>query len=135
VDTAIADLISPAVDLRGGNQATLRFRTWYDTTERSDLLDIEVCQVAISTDNGAVWSDLAGFGYGDVKKALVAAAADFFADARRRRAELAADPGTIDAILAEGAERARSRAGDVLSRAKRACGLSRLPGKPAGGKA
>jgi hypothetical protein len=76
-----------------------------------------------------------GFGYGDVKKALVAAAADFFADARRRRAELAADPGTIDAILAEGAERARSRAGDVLSRAKRACGLSRLPGKPAGGKA
>lgn len=66
VDTAIADLISPAVDLRGGNQATLRFRTWYDTTERSDLLDIEVCQVAISTDNGAVWSDLAGFGYGDV---------------------------------------------------------------------
>jgi hypoxanthine phosphoribosyltransferase len=27
------------------------------------------------------------------------------------------------------------RPGDVLSRAKRACGLSRLPGKPAGGKA
>jgi hypothetical protein len=66
VDTAIADLISPAVDLRGGNLATLRFRTWYDTTERSDLLDIEVCQVAISTNNGAQWSDLAGFGYGDV---------------------------------------------------------------------
>jgi tryptophanyl-tRNA synthetase len=82
-----------------------------------------------------------GFGYGDVKKALVAAAADFFADARRRRAELAADPGAIDAILARGAERARTKAGDVLSRAKRACGLSRLPGKltgspgPAGGKA
>jgi Subtilase family/Immune inhibitor A peptidase M6 len=66
VDTAIADLISPAVDLRGGNQATLRFHTWYDTTERSDLLDIEVCQVAISTNNGALWSDLVGFGYGDV---------------------------------------------------------------------
>jgi tryptophanyl-tRNA synthetase len=71
----------------------------------------------------------------------VAAAADFFADARRRRAELAADPGAIDAILARGAERARTKAGDVLSRAKRACGLSRLPGKltgspgPAGGKA
>ena len=56
-----------------------------------------------------------GFGYGDVKKALVAAAADFFADARRRRAELAADPGTIDAILAQGAERARAKAGDVLN--------------------
>jgi len=69
-----------------------------------------------------------GFGYGDVKKALVGAAADFFADARRRRGELAADPGAIDAILARGAEKARAKAGDVLSRAKRACGLSRLTG-------
>ncbi|MSU32849.1 MAG: hypothetical protein EXS25_09385 [Pedosphaera sp.] len=66
VDTAIADLISPAVDLRNGNKATLRFRTWYDTTERSDLLDFELCQVAISTNNGAAWSDLAGFGLGDI---------------------------------------------------------------------
>jgi hypothetical protein len=66
VDTAIADLLSPAVDLRGGNTARLRFRTWYDTTERSDLLDFELCQVAISTNNGAQWSDLVGFGFGDV---------------------------------------------------------------------
>jgi tryptophanyl-tRNA synthetase len=69
-----------------------------------------------------------GFGYGDVKKALVTAAADFFADARRRRALLEADAGAIDAILARGAERARAKAGDVLCRAKRACGLSRAPG-------
>ncbi len=66
VDTAIADLLSPAIDLRGGNTARLRFRTWYDTTERSDLLDFELCQVAISTNNGAQWSDLVGFGFGDV---------------------------------------------------------------------
>lgn len=66
VDTAIADLLSPAIDLRDGNTARLRFRTWYDTTERSDLLDFELCQVAITTNNGAQWSDLVGFGLGDV---------------------------------------------------------------------
>ena len=68
-----------------------------------------------------------GFGYGDVKKALVAAAAEYFSAARDRRAALAADPGAIDAILAAGAERARAKAGEVLARAKRACGLSRSP--------
>ena len=66
VDTAIADLLSPAIDLRGGNTARLKFHTWYDTTERSDLLDFELCQVAISTNNGAHWSDLVGFGFGEV---------------------------------------------------------------------
>ena len=66
VDTAIADLLSPAIDLRGGNTARLKFHTWYDTTERSDLLDFELCQVAISTNNGADWSDLVGFGFGEV---------------------------------------------------------------------
>jgi len=73
-----------------------------------------------------------GFGYGEVKKALVEAAAAFFADARGRRAELEADPGRVEAILAAGAARARARAGDVLARARRACGLER--GEAATGK-
>jgi tryptophanyl-tRNA synthetase len=66
-----------------------------------------------------------GFGYGEVKKALVEAAASFFADARKRRAELEADPARIEAILADGAARARRQAGAVLARAKAACGLTR----------
>ena len=66
-----------------------------------------------------------GFGYGEVKKALVEASAAYFADARARRAELESDPGRIEAILAAGAAKARLRAGEVLARAKRACGLSR----------
>ncbi len=66
-----------------------------------------------------------GFGYGEVKKALVEAAAAFFADARKRRAELEADPARIEAILADGAARARRQAGAVLARAKAACGLTR----------
>ncbi len=66
-----------------------------------------------------------GFGYGEVKKALVQVAADFFADARRRRADLEADPARIEAILADGAARARKQAGRVLERARDASGLSR----------
>jgi len=66
-----------------------------------------------------------GFGYGEVKKALVEAAADFFAAARSRRAELEADPARVEAILADGAARARRQAGAVLARARDACGLSR----------
>jgi tryptophanyl-tRNA synthetase len=68
-----------------------------------------------------------GFGYGEVKKSLVEAAADYFADARRRREQLESDPGRIEAILADGAARARVKAADVLARARRACGLSRGP--------
>ena len=66
-----------------------------------------------------------GFGYGEVKKSLVEAAAQFFAEARARRAALEADPKRIEAILAAGAERARAKARDVLDRARRACGLAR----------
>ena len=64
-----------------------------------------------------------GFGYGDVKKALANAAEDYFAEARERRAELAADPKRVREILDDGASRARKKAGEVLLRAQKACGL------------
>lgn len=73
-----------------------------------------------------------GFGYGEVKKALVEAAAEFFAAARARRAELEADPARVGAILADGAARARRQASAVLARARDACGLSH--GAPAPGR-
>jgi tryptophanyl-tRNA synthetase len=70
-----------------------------------------------------------GFGYGEVKKALVEAAEQFFAEARARRATLESDPARIEAILADGARRARTKAAAVLMRARRACGLDRrVPG-------
>jgi tryptophanyl-tRNA synthetase len=75
-----------------------------------------------------------GFGYGEVKKALVEAAAAFFADARHRRAELEDDPARIEAILAAGAAKARAKARAVLDRARRACGLDRAAPAVAGGK-
>jgi tryptophanyl-tRNA synthetase len=75
-----------------------------------------------------------GFGYGEVKKALVEAAAAYFAAARARRTELERDPARIEAILAAGAAKARTQARAVLDRARRACGLDRTPPAVAGGK-
>ncbi len=64
-----------------------------------------------------------GFGYGDVKKALAEAAEAYFAPARDRRAELAADVDQVRQILGDGAAKARSKASEVLARAKKACGV------------
>ena len=64
-----------------------------------------------------------GFGYGDIKKRVADAADRYFAEARRRRAELEADPSAVDAALAAGAARAREVASQVLTRARKACGL------------
>lgn len=64
-----------------------------------------------------------GFGYGDVKKKLLAASNDYFAEARERRADLESNPDRVKQILADGAEKARAKAGEVLLRAQQACGV------------
>ncbi len=64
-----------------------------------------------------------GLGYGDLKKALFEHYWSYFAVARARRADLAADPGYVEGVLRDGATRARAVAGVVLQRARKACGL------------
>jgi tryptophanyl-tRNA synthetase len=64
-----------------------------------------------------------GFGYGDVKKKIATAAEAYFAEPRAKRLELANNPKKVQEILADGASRARAKAGQVLGRAKKACGL------------
>lgn len=64
-----------------------------------------------------------GLGYGDLKKALFEHYWNCFAEARRRRAELAANLDYVHQVLREGAARARAVAGQVLSRARRNAGL------------
>lgn len=64
-----------------------------------------------------------GLGYGDLKKALFEHYWVYFEKPRARRAELAANLDMVQKILNRGAERARSVASEVLSRAKLACGL------------
>ncbi len=77
------------------------------------------------TDEVAAIYRRGNFGYGDIKKRLAEAAERYFADAREKRLQLEADPKQVEEILAEGAERARKRAANVLERASLACGLMR----------
>ena len=64
-----------------------------------------------------------GLGYGDLKKALFEHYWNYFAAARTRRAELAANLDHVDAVLRDGALRARAVASVVMKRARKASGL------------
>jgi tryptophanyl-tRNA synthetase len=62
-------------------------------------------------------------GYGDLKKQLFKSYWDYFANARRKRAELAANLDYVNQVLADGATKARILAQQVLKRARKNCGL------------
>ena len=64
-----------------------------------------------------------GVGYGDLKKRLFAAVWEYFAPFRAKRAEIEADPGHVEKILAAGAEKAGAVAGAVMSRVRGAVGI------------
>jgi tryptophanyl-tRNA synthetase len=64
-----------------------------------------------------------GLGYGDLKKALFENYWNYFADARKKRAELVANPDYVNKVLCDGALKARTKAREVLKRARKASGL------------
>ena len=64
-----------------------------------------------------------GLGYGDLKKALFENYWNYFAEARTKRAELAANLDYVNEVLREGAVEARAKAREVLQRARKASGL------------
>jgi tryptophanyl-tRNA synthetase len=64
-----------------------------------------------------------GLGYGDLKQALFEHYWNYFAEARQQRAQLAANLDHVNKILAEGAQKARTKAREVLKRARQAGGL------------
>jgi tryptophanyl-tRNA synthetase len=64
-----------------------------------------------------------GLGYGDLKKGLFEHYWNHFADARKKRADLAANLDYVNAVLADGAAKARALAQGVLKRARKNCGL------------
>jgi tryptophanyl-tRNA synthetase len=65
-----------------------------------------------------------GLGYGDLKKALFEQYWTYFADARKRRAELEKNLDYVHEVLRDSASKARSLANQVLQRAKKAAGLN-----------
>jgi tryptophanyl-tRNA synthetase len=64
-----------------------------------------------------------GLGYGDLKKVLFEHYWNYFAGARKKRAELAANLDYVNQVLADGAAKARAKAQEVLKRARKASGL------------
>ncbi len=67
--------------------------------------------------------DAGGTGYGHYKGQLFDAYWDHFAEARTKRAELAAHPDHVEAVLKAGAEKARAVASKTLDRVRHAIGL------------
>ncbi len=68
-----------------------------------------------------------GTGYGAFKSLLLERFHDRFDAVRARRAEFAADPAGVRAVLADGAARARVAAGATLDRVQRAVGIRPEP--------
>ena len=67
----------------------------------------------------------AGIGWGDAKAELADLLERLLAEPRARYEELMAHPGRIDALLADGAARARELAAPVMERVRRAIGIAR----------
>jgi tryptophanyl-tRNA synthetase len=64
-----------------------------------------------------------GTGYGDFKKRFFEALWEFFRPMREKRAALAADPGHVEKVLHDGAQRARAVAVRTMERVRMAVGL------------
>ena len=64
-----------------------------------------------------------GYGYGELKKVLLAVLLDYFAPYRQRRAELEQNLDYVEQVLRDGAARARAVAGPTLAQAREAVGL------------
>lgn len=65
-----------------------------------------------------------GMGYGEAKKALAEKFEAHFAPMRARREELAANPDAVEAVLRDGAARARAVARGIIDKARAAVGLA-----------
>ncbi len=64
-----------------------------------------------------------GLGYGEVKGSLYERVLDYFGDSRARREKLAADPEGVEAVLRDGARRAREQAAPLMDQVRAACGI------------
>ncbi len=103
-----------------------------DSTPMDQPKDPEICNVykiykllATPEQAGEMAAKLraGGYGYGDAKKALLAAYHEKFDACAARREELAANPAKVEEILARGAARAREIAAPTLAAAIKAVGL------------
>jgi tryptophanyl-tRNA synthetase len=89
---------------------------------------IEILAVARASTPEAVEQEMqSARGYGDLKAAVAAATIEYLAPVRERYVELRADEGALEAILANGAARARVIAGETLADVRSCMGVG-VPG-------
>jgi tryptophanyl-tRNA synthetase len=85
---------------------------------------IDVLAVARGTSPAAVEDDMRDArGYGDLKGAVAEAVVDMLAPVRERYAEIRPDQARLEAILEQGAEKARAIASDTLADVRAAMGV------------
>jgi tryptophanyl-tRNA synthetase len=86
---------------------------------------IDILAIARGTSPEAVEEEMrAARGYGDLKAATAQAVVEMLAPVRERYAELRGDEQRLDAILAEGAQKARAMATETLSDVRAAMGFA-----------
>ena len=92
---------------------------------------IEILAAIRGADPQAVESEFAEARYGDLKVAVAGAVVEYLAPVRERYEQLRADEGTLEAILADGAARARELSSQTLADVRERMGV----GAPAGSRA
>jgi tryptophanyl-tRNA synthetase len=84
---------------------------------------IEILAAVRGAEPDAVEDEFAGSGYGDFKTAVGDSVTEYLAPVRERYAELRPDRTALEAILAQGAEKARSIARDTLADVREIMGV------------
>ncbi len=84
---------------------------------------IEVMAVIGETESADVELKFDGAGYGSFKQAVGDAVVEFLAPVRERYTDLRADEGALEAVLGEGAERARAVARETLADVRERMGV------------
>ncbi len=94
-------------------------------TENSNILALyKLVASGADYDQMVAEFESGGVGYGTFKQRLFEAIWTYFAPMRARRAEILADPGYVDRVLKEGAEKANALATPVMHRVRKAVGLT-----------
>jgi tryptophanyl-tRNA synthetase len=104
------------------------------TTDSNPAVDFEtmgpgvrnllaIYQAVSEATDDAIRADFAGLRYGDLKKRVAEAVVAALEPMQQRYREIAAEPGYVEQVLAEGASRVRPAARDTVEKVKRAMGL------------
>lgn len=93
----------------------------YDPSARPEVSNlVNLAALCLDRDPVSVAEELGDAGGGGLKKLVTAAVNDYFAPIRARRAELVADPGYLERVLAAGNQRATAVADRTLDEVRQA---------------